>query len=103
MDSMRVVVGKREAGDADENAYIRAAALNPYWTCRRTSPRAHRANVVKQGLVLSDRQRLSAAVRLEPQSDGDRPEHGRLASPSPTGASKCACASCRAPTMRWAR
>jgi murein L,D-transpeptidase YcbB/YkuD len=51
VDSMRVVVGKPKHATPMMNAYIRAAALNPYWnvppdlTAERIAP-----NVVKQGL-----------------------------------------------------
>jgi murein L,D-transpeptidase YcbB/YkuD len=51
VDSMRVVVGKPKHATPMMNAYIRAAALNPYWNvppdlaAERIAP-----NVVKQGL-----------------------------------------------------
>ena len=51
VDSMRVVVGKPKHATPMMNAYIRAAALNPYWNvppdlaAERIAP-----NVVKQGV-----------------------------------------------------
>ena len=104
VDSMRVVVGKPKHATPMMNAYIRAAALNPYWNvppdlaAERIAP-----NVVKQGVWLSRGQRLPGAVGLERQSRRSSIRRRSTGRRSRTAASKCACASCPGRTTRWAR
>ena len=104
VDSMRVVVGKPKHATPMMNAFIRAAALNPYWNvppdlaAERIAP-----NVVKQGVGYLKSHGLSAAVGLERQSDSHRSEPRSTGRRSPTAASKCASASCRDRTTRSAR
>ena len=83
VDPMRVVVGKPENPTPMMAAYIRFAALNPYWyvppdlAAERIAP-----NVVKRGPGLPRAARLCGAVRLEREaaigrSVDDRLEGGR--------------------------
>ena len=69
----------------------------------RPRRRADRAGRAQGGPPLPRRQRLPGAVELggrRRRSSTRRPSTGRR---SPTAASKCGCASCPAPAMRWGR
>ena len=86
---MVVVVGKTKWPTPMLAAYIRFAALNPYWTCRPISPARMSGNiVVKYGLKYLDDYGYQVVIRLEPEPDDHRPQDGRLEGRSSTARSR---------------
>ena len=98
VDSMVVVVGKPKYPTPMMTAYIRFAALNPYWyvppdlASERSRPDSGQA-----GPQISRRARLSGPVRLDAERDRSSTPRRSTGKGSPTARSRSSSASCPGP------